>query len=164
MDWLETKYIGFISSRLDKFKKKSGNSYNFRCPICGDSKKSRTKARGWIFDKSGSARFYCHNCAASMSLGGLVKHLDPQLYSEMKLERLRDGAPGFIAPANTPQPVIARLNQEIVAIVHRPDIKQSFLTHGQEAAGSTPEQFGATVRAEIQRAGKVIRDAGIRVE
>jgi hypothetical protein len=111
MDWLETKYIGFISSRLDKFKKKSGNSYNFRCPICGDSKKSRTKARGWIFDKAGSARFYCHNCAASMSLGGLVKHLDPQLYSEMKLERLRDGAPGFIAPAKvvqTPRPVFEK--------------------------------------------------------
>lgn len=104
MDWLDTKYIGLISGRLDKFKKKSGSSYNFRCPICGDSKKSKTKARGWIFDKSGSALFYCHNCSASMSLGKLVKHLDPQLYSEMKLERLRDGAPGFIAPIKAVQP------------------------------------------------------------
>jgi hypothetical protein len=111
MDWLDTKYIGLISSRLDKFKKKSGNSYNFRCPICGDSKKSKIKARGWIFHRDGSTRFYCHNCTASMSLGGLVKYLDPQLYSEMKLERLKDGAPGFIAPAklmSIPRPVFEK--------------------------------------------------------
>lgn len=99
MDWLDTKYVGLISGRLTNFKRKSGSSYNFRCPVCGDSKKSKTKARGWIFNKGGSTRFYCHNCSASMSLAALVKYLDPQLYSEMKLERLRDGAPGFVAPA-----------------------------------------------------------------
>lgn len=90
MDWLETKYIGLLSSKLDGFKRKSGSSYNFRCPVCGDSKKSRSKARGWIFDRSGKSRFYCHNCNASMSFIGLIKHVDTQLYQELKLERLRE--------------------------------------------------------------------------
>ena len=90
MDWLETKYIGLISSKLDRFKRKSSSSYNFRCPVCGDSKKNKSKARGWIFDRSGKSRFYCHNCNASMSLNGLVKHVDTQLYQEFKLERLRE--------------------------------------------------------------------------
>lgn len=98
MDWLESKYIGLVSSRLTGFKKKSGSSYNFRCPICGDSKKSKTKARGWIFEKSGKSRFYCHNCNASMSLPKLIKTLDESLYREYKLESMREGAPGFNPP------------------------------------------------------------------
>jgi hypothetical protein len=98
MNWLETKYIGLVSSRLIGFKKKSGNTFNFRCPICGDSQKSKTKARGWIFEKTGKSRFYCHNCNASMSLLKLIKNLDERLYQEYKLEMLREGSPGFNPP------------------------------------------------------------------
>ena len=46
MDLVDTKYIGLVSSRLTKFKRVKPNLYNFRCPICGDSKKQQNKARG----------------------------------------------------------------------------------------------------------------------
>ena len=91
MDWLDNKYVGLISGRLTNFKRKSGNSYNFRCPFCGDSKKNKTKARGWVFDRGGKTRYYCHNCNESMSFNRLIENLDKNLYNEMKLERMRDG-------------------------------------------------------------------------
>ena len=103
MDWLETKYIGLASSRLDKFKRTSGNAFNFRCPVCGDSKKDRKKARGWLFDKGGRTRFYCHNCNASMSFNRFLEFVDKTLYDEMKLERIRDGGAGF-APIQKIEP------------------------------------------------------------
>jgi len=96
MDWIESKYIGLISSRLAGFKRKSASLYNFRCPICGDSKKSKTKARGWIFEKSGSVRFFCHNCGASMNLARFIQTIDPAIYTEMKLERMRGGVDSFV--------------------------------------------------------------------
>ena len=69
---------------------------------------------------------------------------------------------GLFAPAKTPEAVIARLNQEIVRVLNRAEIKERFLSSGVETVGSTPEEFGATVKAEMARLGKVIRDANIR--
>ena len=45
MDYIDVKYINLISSRLSKFKKIKPYLYNFRCPICGDSKKNKNKAK-----------------------------------------------------------------------------------------------------------------------
>jgi transcription elongation factor Elf1 len=98
MDWLESKYIGLVSSRLVGFKKKSGNTFNFRCPICGDSKKSKTKARGWIFERSGKSRFYCHNCQASMTLPKFIQTLDEALYREYKMEVMRESGSRYEPP------------------------------------------------------------------
>ena len=49
MDIVDSKYIGLISSRLQQFKRVKADLYNFRCPICGDSKKHKNKARGYIY-------------------------------------------------------------------------------------------------------------------
>ena len=49
MDLVDSKYVGLVSSRLLKFKRVKPNLYNFRCPICGDSKKQKSKARGYIY-------------------------------------------------------------------------------------------------------------------
>ena len=43
MDIIDSKYIGLVSSRLQKFKRVKANLYNFRCPICGDSQNIRIK-------------------------------------------------------------------------------------------------------------------------
>jgi len=43
MNHIDSKFIGLISSRLEKFKRVKSNLYNFRCPICGDSKKINQK-------------------------------------------------------------------------------------------------------------------------
>jgi len=69
---------------------------------------------------------------------------------------------GLFAPGKTPAAVIARLNEEIVRVLDRPDVKERFLSSGVQTVGSTPEEFGATVRAEMNRLGRVIREANIR--
>lgn len=89
--WLDQQYIGTISIRLEKFAKKGDYLYNFRCPICGDSQTNRNKARGYLFAKKGGMFYKCHNCASSMSLGSLIKQIDPSLYKEYALDRYKDG-------------------------------------------------------------------------
>lgn len=85
--WIDQKYINLISARLPRFKQKNKDLYNFRCPICGDSERSNTKARGWIYAKSGILRFYCHNCSASMLIGTFIKTLDPVMYVDYQREK-----------------------------------------------------------------------------
>ena len=90
MDWLQHKYIGLISSRLEKFKRKGSNLYNFRCPICGDSQSHKHKARAYIYEKQGNMLFHCHNCNATMSVPNFIKAIDQSIYNEMQMERLQD--------------------------------------------------------------------------
>lgn len=71
---------------------------------------------------------------------------------------------GMFAPAKTPAAVINRLNRETVRVLNRADVKEKFLNVGAEVVGSSPQEFAATIRSEMARMGKVIRDAGIRVE
>ena len=68
---------------------------------------------------------------------------------------------GVFAPARTPAPVIAKLNQEIVSVLKRADVRARFINSGVEPVGSSPEEFAVTVKSEMTRLGKVIRDAGI---
>jgi tripartite-type tricarboxylate transporter receptor subunit TctC len=71
---------------------------------------------------------------------------------------------GMFAPAKTPAPIIARLNQEILRVLKGQDVKDKFLKTGVEAAGSTPAELAAIMKADMARVGKVIKDAGIREE
>jgi tripartite-type tricarboxylate transporter receptor subunit TctC len=71
---------------------------------------------------------------------------------------------GIWAPAKTPAAIIARLNREIAASLNQPDIKQRLLASGAETVGNTPKEFAENMKSEIVRMGKVIREAGIRVE
>jgi transcription elongation factor Elf1 len=88
--WLESKYIGLLSTRLDRFKRRN-NSYNFRCPICGDSQTSKTKARGWIYSgDKGSFRYHCFNCETHHSFPNFLKNVDQTLYNQYRLEKLQE--------------------------------------------------------------------------
>ena len=71
---------------------------------------------------------------------------------------------GVYAPAKMPAAIIRRLNQEIVRVLRRPDVKEKLFNTGVEVVASTPEQFADAVKSEMARMGKVIKDAGIRVE
>ena len=71
---------------------------------------------------------------------------------------------GVLAPARTPQSIIARLNREIVQILHMPDVKERLSADGSEPVGGTPEQFAAHIRSEIAKWRKVVKEAGIRAE
>ena len=92
--WIDHKYIGQISVRLDKFVRKGDYLYNFRCPLFGDSQTNRSKARGYIFAQKGGMFYKCHNCSASTTLGNLIKAVDPNLYKEYCLERYKEGETG----------------------------------------------------------------------
>lgn len=67
-----------------------------------------------------------------------------------------------VAPAGTPRPVVDRLNAELKRALLMPEIKQALLKQGLEAAPGTPEALGKYMRAEYEKWGKVIREAGIK--
>ena len=71
---------------------------------------------------------------------------------------------GVFAPTKTPEAIVNRLNQEIVRVVNNPTVKERFLAVGVETIGSTPEQFATAIKADMNRMGKVIKDARIRAD
>jgi len=84
--WIDQKYVGLVSPRLNRFKKKSDKVYNLRCPYCGDSKKDKLKARGYLFIHKDAIFYKCHNCNVSTSLFKFLEFLDPSLANAYKLE------------------------------------------------------------------------------
>ena len=88
--YTEIKYINLLSPRLEKFKQKKDYLWNFRCPICGDSKRNKNKARGFIFRVKADLVFKCHNCQTSLPVAKLIEMLDVELYREYRLEKFRD--------------------------------------------------------------------------
>ena len=71
---------------------------------------------------------------------------------------------GVIAPAGTPPAIVGKLNAELVKASQSPDIIDRIAPDGGEPVGSTPEEFGRHVAAEIIRWRKVVKDADIKVE
>ena len=94
MDHIDSKFIGLLSSRLEKFKRVKSNLYNFRCPICGDSKKNKSKTRGYLYAVKANTNFKCHNCGASMSLNNFLKQVDPAIHKQYVLEKFKSGHTG----------------------------------------------------------------------
>jgi tripartite-type tricarboxylate transporter receptor subunit TctC len=82
------------------------------------------------------------------------------------------GVPGFesynwqgvIAPAGTPRAIVERLNREINAILTQPASRNLIASTGSEVGGGTPEAFGALIRNETEKWGKIVRQAGIKPE
>jgi len=95
LDFVEIQYAQQLAGRLDRYKitNRSPMKINFRCPICGDSKKSKSKARGWLLEKDNSLFYYCHNCGASHSFSNFLKVVDPLAYNDYVAEK-------FIGKAN----------------------------------------------------------------
>ena len=91
---IDTKYLSLLSPRLDRFKKVRDYLWNFRCPQCGDSHKSKSKARGYVYRKKTDLFFKCHNCGVGQSVGNLIKDLDPFLHKQYIMERYRAGETG----------------------------------------------------------------------
>jgi tripartite-type tricarboxylate transporter receptor subunit TctC len=71
---------------------------------------------------------------------------------------------GIFAPASTPKDVLARLHAATVRSMAAPDMREKLAVEGADPTSSSPEQFGAFVRAEIERWGKVVRTAKVREE
>jgi transcription elongation factor Elf1 len=94
MDFVDFKYIGLVSPRLQKFKRVKADLYNFRCPICGDSQKNKNKTRGYFYSVKNNTNFKCHNCGASMSFNNFLKEIDQTLHKQYSLEKFKEGHTG----------------------------------------------------------------------
>ena len=94
MDHVDSKFIGLVSPKLHKFKRVKSDLYNFRCPICGDSKKNKSKTRGYLYAVKANTNFKCHNCGASMSLNNFLKHVDPAVHKQYVMEKFKEGHTG----------------------------------------------------------------------
>ncbi len=102
MSFIDAKYIGLVSPRLQKFKQVKNNLYNFRCPYCGDSQRHKNKARGYIYQLKNDHNYKCHNCGMSKSFTNFLKDLDQPLYDQYVMERYKQGITG--RNSNTPNP------------------------------------------------------------
>ena len=71
---------------------------------------------------------------------------------------------GIVAPAKTPKAIVTRLNQEIVDILKQKDVAEKLNQQGALPVGDTPEQFGAYIKAEIDKWGAVVRAANIKAD
>ncbi len=71
---------------------------------------------------------------------------------------------GVLAPANTPRDIIAKLHAATVRALQDPVIKERFIGDGGETVGNTPEEFAAVISADLRKWGKVVKDAGIRID
>ena len=79
------------------------------------------------------------------------------------------GLPGYeavavfsmFAPAKTPPAIVSQLNEEIVRVLNRPEVKERFFSTGTEVVGSSPAELSATIKSEMSKWGKIINDAGI---
>ena len=99
MSYIDTKYLNIIGPQLLQFKKKGDFLWNFRCPYCGDSQKSRTKARGFVYRKKNDLFYKCHNCGIGTTLGKLIEYVDSKIHKDYIMERYRCG----VKP-NNPEP------------------------------------------------------------
>jgi hypothetical protein len=92
MQWTDEYTIGLLAPYLEGFKKADKDLYRFRCPICGDSKKDRTKTRGYLYtvDNRTKVRFHCHNCNTDLSFYKFLEKCFPQFIAGYRLEKFRD--------------------------------------------------------------------------
>lgn len=71
---------------------------------------------------------------------------------------------GWLAPAATPKEIVARLHGEIVRILNLPEMRERLLGLSADPVGNTPRQFAAYIRSEREKWGKVIQQAGIKID
>lgn len=92
--FIDRAFLLRVSPKLQKFTQKKTDLYNFRCPLCGDSQKNKTKARGYVYRKSNDYFYMCHNCGASTTFYNFLEKVDQTLVKEYALERYKQGEHG----------------------------------------------------------------------
>ena len=92
--FIDRTFLLRLSPKLSRFSQKKTDLYNFRCPLCGDSTKNKTKARGFVFRKKNDYFYMCHNCGVSTTFYNFLKQIDSSLLKEYQLERYKNGETG----------------------------------------------------------------------
>ena len=71
---------------------------------------------------------------------------------------------GILAPAGTPQPIVTRLNTELVRILQLADVKSAFAVLGVDTVFSTPDEMARLIKSEVAQYSKLIKDIGFKIE
>ena len=100
--YVDVKYASMISSRVRNFKRQNDKTWNFSCPYCGDSVRTKSKARGYIYPKKGTLLYRCHNCNMGTTFAKLLEFLDPNVYSEYVMEKYKSNCTHNHTPKLTP--------------------------------------------------------------
>ena len=108
--YIDLKFINNLKSRLGQFKQKNDYLFNFRCPHCGDSKKSKLKSRAYFYRVKNDMFFKCHNCGMGQNLANFIKFIDPQMHSQYLLERYKGGTPATPKPKFDFKPIFEETN------------------------------------------------------
>lgn len=91
MLYVDLKYITTVGIHLRNFKKKKDNLFNCSCPICGDSEKKKSKARGYFYQKGTSMYYKCHNCGSGIGIANFLKSYFPSYHEQYILEKYKSG-------------------------------------------------------------------------
>ncbi len=75
-----------------------------------------------------------------------------------------DTLTGLVAPAGTPKAIVERLQSEIAKIVAQPDVRARLTALGFNPIANTPDEFGARIKVEMEKWGKVVRGANLKIE
>lgn len=92
MLYIDAKYATILGSQLRNFRQVKPYTWNFSCPVCGDSSTKKNKARGYFLHFKDGLNFKCHNCGLSCNFGNLLKRVNASLYDEYVLERYKANA------------------------------------------------------------------------
>ena len=117
--FIDRKFLLQVSPRLERFSCKKEDLFNFRCPLCGDSQKNKTKSRGYIYRKSNDYFYMCHNCGVSTSFYNFLKQVDASLVDEYVMERYRNGD---IRNTNYPKPIISDVQIPEIVVRKKPHL------------------------------------------
>ena len=90
MSYLDVKYINFLSPRLQQFSWKTSSLAICRCPLCGDSKKKKSRKRFYFYLKDGEYHVKCHNCSHAGMFSTFLKHYDAEMYREYRMEKFQN--------------------------------------------------------------------------
>ena len=71
---------------------------------------------------------------------------------------------GFLAPAKTPRAVVIKLQQDIAAIVHSPEVRQNFISQGNEPLANTPDEFAKVIRDDANKWGAIGKRLGVKLD
>ena len=106
--FIDRTFLLRISKKLLRFTQKKDDLYQFRCPLCGDSLKDKTKSRGFIYRKNDDYFYMCHNCGISTTFYNFLKQVEPNLVKEYSLERYKNSSNYTISKEHKPDMVFEK--------------------------------------------------------
>ena len=108
--YIDKKFVNLLSGSLEKFKWKKETLATCRCFKCGDSKRNKSKTRGYLFEHKGHYVYKCHNCGFSCNLYGVLESVSPSLCKEYTFEMYKEKNPEPIVKKRKPRKTLLPTN------------------------------------------------------